>query len=123
MILVDTSVWVEHLRRGEPRLEERLLAAEVAGHPFVLGELALGYLKRRDEILELLGALPQVEIAEHDEVLAFITRRRLNGAGIGWVDAHLLAAAALAGIGLWTLDRRLATVAADLDLASRAAPR
>lgn len=120
MILVDTSVWVEHLRRGQPRLAELLDAAEVAGHPFVLGELALGHLRRRDEILELLAALPQVEPASHEEVLGFVEHRKLAASGIGWVDAHLLAAAALSGFRLWTLDRRLATAATRLELAPRA---
>lgn len=116
MILVDTSVWVEHLRHGEPRLARLLIDAEVAGHPFVLGELALGWLRRRDEILGLLAALPQVQLASHDEVLDFVERRRLFARGIGWIDAHLLSAAALSGIRVWTLDRRLAAVASELRL-------
>ena len=122
MILVDTSVWVEHLRHGQPRLAAHLVAAEVVGHPFVLGELALGHLRRRDEILGLLTALPQVEPVSHEEVLEFVARRDLVACGIGWVDVHLLAAAALSGARLWTLDRRLATVAARLELDARSAP-
>jgi len=118
VILVDTSVWVEHLNRGQPRLERLLVAAEVSAHPFVIGELALGHLRRRSEILELLAALPQAQLASHDEVLAFVERRHLVASGIGGVDAHLLSAAALSGVRLWTLDRRLATVAARLDLAA-----
>lgn len=120
MILVDTSVWVEHLRRGHPRLEELLVAAEVLGHRFVLGEISLGHLRRRGEILSLLAALPQAEVARHDEVLAFVDQHRLPASGIGWLDAHLLASATLAGARLWTLDRRLAGVAARLDLEARA---
>lgn len=118
MILVDTSVWVEHLRRGESRLDQLLLESAVAGHPFVVGELALGHLRPRREILDLLGALPQVQRASHDEVLAFVEHRHLVASGIGWVDAHLLSAAALSGVRLWTLDRRLARLAKRLDLAA-----
>jgi hypothetical protein len=119
LILVDTSVWVEHLRRGHSRLARLLVEDEVAGHPFVTGELALGSLSRRDEILGLLAALPQAPAASHDEVWAFMETRDLFGRGIGWVDAHLLTAAALSGARLWTLDRRLAKVASDLALAAR----
>ena len=97
MILVDTSVWVEHLRRGHPRLGKLLVAAEVLGHPFVLGEIALGHLRRRAEILGLFAALPQAEVARHDEVLAFVEQHHLPASGIGWVDAHLLASTALSG--------------------------
>lgn len=122
MILVDTSVWVEHLRRGHRRLGKLLVAAEVLGHPFVLGEIALGYLRRREEILGLFAALPQAEVARHDEVLAFVEQHRLPASGIGWVDAHLLASTALAGARLWTLDRRLLGVAARLDLEARVDP-
>ncbi len=119
MILVDTSVWVEHLRRGHPRLGKLLVEAEVLGHPFVLGEIALGHLRRRAEILGLFAALPQAEVAHHDEVLAFVEQHHLPASGIGWVDAHLLASAALSAARLWTLDRRLAGVAARLDLEAR----
>ncbi len=86
-------------------------------HPFVYGELALGQLRRRTVILGLLGDLPRVDVAAHEEVLDLVERRGLWGRGIGWVDAHLLAAAALAGAALWTFDRSLAGVAADLGLA------
>jgi predicted nucleic acid-binding protein len=119
MVLADTSVWVEHLRRGEPRLASLLRAGEVLCHPFVVGELACGNLRRRDEVLGLLGALPGVGKADDDEVLAFIKRHRLHGKGLGWVDAHLLAASALARQPLWTLDVRLARAAAGLGLAIR----
>jgi predicted nucleic acid-binding protein len=119
LILVDTSVWVEHLRRGHPRLGRLLVAAEVLGHPFVLGEIALGHLRRRAEILGLFAALPQAEVARNDEVLAFVEQHRLPASDIGWVDAHLLASTALAGARLWTLDRRLLGVAARLGLEAR----
>lgn len=117
MILVDTSVWVDHLRRGNPRLGKLLFDAEVFSHPFVIGELALGRLGRRQEILSLLRELPGAEPASHDEVLLFVDSHRLEGTGIGWVDAHLLCAAALLRARLWTLDRRLAATAARLGLA------
>ncbi|MFI5182599.1 MAG: type II toxin-antitoxin system VapC family toxin [Thermoanaerobaculia bacterium] len=118
MILVDTSVWVDHLRRRSPRLEAVLLDGEAASHPFVVGELALGRLIRRREILGLLSELPQATQATHEEVLALVERHALAGAGIGWIDAHLLAAAALSHATLWTLDRRLGSVAARLGLSA-----
>ena len=111
MTLADTSVWVEHLRSGCPELEELLLAGEVAVHPFVAGELALGHLQRRDEVLRLLDALPQTVQATHAEVLALVRERRLSGSGLGYVDVHLLASALLSGCPLLTRDRVLATQA------------
>ena len=114
MILVDTSVWVDHLRRGHPRLREALLEGQVVTHPFVIGELACGNLRQREEVLGLLRALPQVPVAEHTEVLQLVERRKLFGRGIGWIDAHLLAAALLSRCTLLTLDRQLASVAAEL---------
>ena len=105
-MLVDTSVWIDHLRRGNVRLASRLQNGEVESHPFVLGELACGNLQRRDEILSLLGSLPCVIEAEHDEVLSLVGSRQLNGHGLGWVDVHLLASAMLGHTTLWTLDKR-----------------
>lgn len=116
MILVDTSVWVEHLRHGESRLITLLEEMRVLTHPFVIGELALGKLERRSEILDLLGNLPSAEAATQTEVLTLIDQRKLTGSGICWVDAHLLAAALLGDASLWTLDRNLATVAKRLGL-------
>ena len=95
MILVDTSVWIEHLRSASVILSELLGDGEVLGHPFVLGELALGNLGRRGEILHMLRRLPQADSASHREVLQFVDREALFGRGIGYVDAHLLAAARL----------------------------
>ncbi|UCC83221.1 MAG: PIN domain-containing protein [Gemmatimonadota bacterium] len=115
-MLVDTSVWVDHLRRGHAALGRQLMEREVWCHPFVIGELACGSLEARSEVLSLLSALPQAPLAEHDEVLAFVESNRLAGRGIGCIDAHLLAAARLAGVGLWTLDRPLAAVARELGL-------
>jgi hypothetical protein len=116
MMLVDTSVWVDHLRRGNEMLASLLAGTEVHCHPFVVGELACGNLGRRSEILELLRNLPEAPVAEHVEVLEFVEAHRLMGSGIGWVDAHLLSSAALAGTSFWTLDRRLARIASRLGL-------
>jgi len=118
MILVDTSVWVDHLRAGAPALAVALEQGSVLMHPFVLGELACGNLKNRGEVLRLLGDLPASPLATDPEALDYIERRALMGRGIGYVDVHLLASVALAGAArLWTRDKRLAAVAADLKLA------
>ena len=111
MILVDTSVWVEHLRHGLPRLATLLQEGEVMIHPWVIGELACGNLHNRTQVLELLQGLPAATVASDAEVLLLIERDRLMGRGIGYVDAHLLAAARLSHCPLWTQDRRLAAVA------------
>ena len=112
MILVDTSVWIQHLRTGEPTLVELLDGSQVLSHPYVLGELALGRLSQREEILGLLSGLPRSAVATHDEVLAFVETHDLPGTGIGYVDAHLLAATLLTPGGrLWTADSRLAAAA------------
>ena len=118
MILVDTSVWVDHLRTGEPRLAASLTAGSVCIHPFVIGELACGNLRNRRAVLSLLAELPTVPTATDAEALGFIEHRTLMGRGIGYVDLHLLASAALSTTArLWTHDKRLATVAAELALA------
>ena len=114
MVLVDTSVWVAHLREADANLQSLLLAEEVVCHPFVIGELACGNLRNREEILELLQELPQAIVAEHAEVLSFIEARRLMGRGIGLVDVHLLASAVLGGLPIWTRDRRLREAATDI---------
>ncbi len=114
MILADTSVWVHHLRHGNARLGGLLSEGQVVCHPFVIGELACGNLKNRAEVLLLLGRLPGAVPATHDEVLTLLETRRLMGQGLGWIDAHLLGAAVLQGVGLWTLDRRLASAAGAL---------
>jgi predicted nucleic acid-binding protein len=115
-VLTDTSVWIEHLRRGSVMLTDHLTRGDVWSHPFVIGELACGRLTRRAEILHLLAALPQAPVLDHLEVLAFVDAQELAGRGIGWIDAHLLASARLARIPLWTLDRRLAAAARRLSL-------
>jgi predicted nucleic acid-binding protein len=117
MILVDTSVWIAHLRAGNRTLQSLLEGAEVLAHPFVVGELACGTLRNREEVLILLQALPEVQAAEHEEVMRVVERERLYGRGIGWIDAHLLASARLSGAVLWTLDRQLSKIASALDLA------
>ena len=118
MILVDTSVWIDHLRTGDTELATLLNNSQVLMHPFVLGELACGNLGNRDEVLSLLKDLPRAAVATDDEVLFFIEQYALMGRGIGYVDAHLLAAVALDGSArLSTRDKRLQTVAADLKLA------
>jgi len=118
MILVDTSVWVDHLRAGDEDLVYLLNHSQVLMHPFVLGELACGNLRNRNEVLALLKDLPQATVATDDEVLFFIERHALTGRGIGYVDAHVLAAVILRGATwLWTRDKRLRTVADSLELA------
>ncbi len=112
MILADTSVWIDHFRRAEPRLETLLLEGLVLMHPFVLGELALGSFANRAQVLGDLAALPMAAVAMEAEVMRFIETERLFGLGIGYVDAHLLAAVRLTpGVRLWTRDRRLGVVA------------
>ena len=118
MILVDTSVWVDHLRRREPGLVELLERSAVAMHPFVVGEIACGTLRDRSSILELLQDLPAAVVADPGEALHFIERHALHGKGIGYVDVHLLASVALTdGARIWTRDLRLARVAAALGCA------
>ena len=111
MILVDTSVWVAHLRKGRVGLAELLTKALVLVHPFVVGELACGSLRNRTRILSDLQALPSTVLATHQEVMELIENRKLWGLGIGWVDGHLLASALLSHCQLWTLDRKLAHAA------------
>lgn len=119
MILVDTSIWVDHVRTGDPQLIALLQDGQVLAHPWVTGELALGHLARRGEILGLLHNLPQATVATDLEVLALINNQHLFGLGMGYVDAHLLAATLLTtGSRLWTRDRRLAAIAAQRGLTS-----
>jgi predicted nucleic acid-binding protein len=119
MILVDTSVWIDHLRVGDERLKALLNKSQVLAHPFVIGELACGNLRQRPEILSLLMDLPQAPVASQEEVMFFIENNELFGRGIGFVDAHILAATALAGLSqLWTHDKRLQEAAFKLSLAT-----
>ena len=114
MILVDTSVWVDHLRNGNDTLADLLLKDEVACHPMVIGELACGNLKRRKEILALLHALPSTKRVSDEEILFFIEQHRLSGRGLGLVDIHLLASCAISHATLWTLDSQLQQAADDI---------
>ncbi len=113
-VLVDTSVWVDHLRRGNSELAGLLEEGGVLTHPHVMGELACGTLHRRGRILSLLQALPRAPEARFEEVLELVERHGLYGRGLGWIDVHLLAAARLAAVPLWTLDRRLHRASRDL---------
>ncbi len=119
MTLVDTSVWVDHLRTGHSGLASLLNDNLVLGHPWVTGELALGHLARRAEVIGLMGALPQATVATAEEVMVLVERHELYGLGIGYVDAQLLASTMLTGgTELWTTDRRLRAVAVRLGCAS-----
>ena len=117
MTLVDTSIWVDHLRRGNRRLAELLDEALVLSHPFVIGELVCGNLRNRREVLGLLSALPAAPVAEEGEVLRFVDAERLYGRGLGWIDVHLLASARLMACSLWSLDKPLVSAAESLRLA------
>lgn len=118
MILVDSSVWVDHLRRADARLGAILESGLAMVHPFVIGEIACGHLRLRNVLLEALSKLPAAPVASHAEALAFLEHHAPAGRGVGWLDVHLLASTALAGDArLWTRDRRLAAVAARLKLA------
>ena len=120
MILVDTSVWVDHLRRAEEMLTDLLDREQVLTHPFVIGELALGHLRQRDAVLEALQDLHQAMVARDEEVLRAIEHERLFGLGLGYVDVHLLASVRLTpDASLWTRDRRLLAAAERLSLAAR----
>ena len=118
MILVDTSVWVGHFRSSEKALAGLLDAGMVLTHPFVVGELALGDLRQRKIVLDALSGLPRAAVATDSEVLHFIDHHALFGRGVGYVDVHLLAGVRLtAGAALWTNDKRLRRIAAELGLA------
>jgi len=114
VILVDSSVWVDHFRRADHRLVRLLEAGEVLTHSLIIGELACGNLASRRTTLELLHALPRADEASADEVLAFIERGRLHGTGLGVVDVHVLASMLLSDVDLWTRDQCLAKAAARL---------
>lgn len=119
MILVDTSIWIDHLRASDERLTQLLEAGQVLAHPFVIGELALGNLRNRDAVLGALQDLPQAGVATEPEALRFIGENGLFGLGIGYIDAHLLAAVRLTpGALLWTRDKRLAAACVQLGLAA-----
>ena len=116
MVLVDTSVWISHLREAHTDLAGLLNDGKVASHPFIVGELACGNLNNRTLILALLKTLPMTPLVDHEEVLTFIENYNLMGKGLGYIDVHLLASAAIAGLPLWTLDKKLERVADTLRL-------
>ncbi len=116
-ILVDTSIWIDHLRRNNPDLRFLLNRGQVVIHPMVIGELACGNLPNRFDVLEQLEGLPQVSVATDVEVLFFIEQRQLMGRGIGYIDAHLLASAMFDRDALlWSRDRRLMSLATEMDI-------
>jgi predicted nucleic acid-binding protein len=116
MILVDTSVWIDHFRTANERLKSLLLDQQVLCHPFIVGELACGTLHRRGEIFANLSALPRSHLIEHEEVMSFLEAHRLYGQGIGWVDAHLLGSTVLTRCVIWTFDKPLRRAAAALNV-------
>lgn len=116
MVLVDTSVWVSHLRDGNAELSNLLNDGRVLCHPLIVGELACGNLKDRSVILSFLQLLPIGIEAEHHEVLLFIENNHLMGKGVGYIDIHLIASAVLSGVPFWTLDKKLAQVADTLNI-------
>lgn len=118
MILVDTSVWIDHFRAADQQLVALLSHNEVLSHPFVIGEIALGSIARRVDVLRYLSNLPSSTPATSDEVLIFIERHKLANTGLGYVDAHLLASVALTpGSALWARDKTLRATATRLGLA------
>lgn len=117
MVLVDTSIWINHFREDNLLLEKLLLDTEVVCHPFIIGELACGKLKNRKEILSLLQSLTMIRPIDLNEFLYFIEQNQLMGIGIGFVDVHLLASAKLSEIPLWTFDTKLKSVAMKLKVA------
>jgi predicted nucleic acid-binding protein len=120
LILVDTSIWVDHLRGNDVGLARLLGDRQVSTHPFVVGELAVGRLRNRDEILSMLSFLPIANAASHEEVLAFISNFSLAGQGLGYIDVHLLASVSLTlGTSLWSKDKRLIAAAERLALSIR----
>jgi predicted nucleic acid-binding protein len=107
MTLVDTSVWIDHLQKGNSQLEKLLNENNVLIHPFIIGEVSLGIIKNREEILGLLNELPLATVANHEEVLTFIEINELIGSGIGWIDAHLLASMRISNAYMLTTDKAM----------------
>ncbi|MFH1258374.1 MAG: PIN domain-containing protein [Elusimicrobiota bacterium] len=116
MILVDTSVWIDHFRNDNQELKKLLTDDEVICHPFIIGELACGNLKNRKEIIVLLQALSMVDTVENNEILLFIENHKLMGRGLGLIDVQLLSSALLNNVLLWTLDKKLKQEAMKLDI-------
>lgn len=116
MTLIDASVWIDHMRWAEPRLQRLMTGRQLLMHPYAIGEIILGSIANRTAVLTTLTFLPQAPVATHNEVLDLIDRERLHGIGIGYVDAHLLASARLADATLWTRDKPLSRAAARLSI-------
>lgn len=116
LVLVDTSIWINHLRTGNPKLKTLLNKTKVVCHPFIIGELACGNIKNRKEILSLLETLPASQVVHNEEFHYFLEHNKLMGKGIGFVDVHLLASATLSQIPIWTEDKNLKKVAKHLNL-------
>lgn len=118
--LIDSAIWIDHLRRVEPELVDALRARRALIHPFTIGEIAMGSIGDRAVVLRELALRPRPRVARDSEVLAMVEERRLHGSGIGWVDAHLLAATALTPETLlWTRDKRLSAAAERMGLAAK----
>lgn len=111
MVLVDTSIWIDHLCNNNDQLFELLNDGKVFCHPFIIGELACGNIKNRNEIIAALQALPQSSIIEHDEIMIFIERNQIMGKGLGYIDIAILASSLVTTIPLWTFDQKLNTIA------------
>ncbi len=117
MLLVDTSVWIDHFRKSNEQLEEVLNNGDIMCHPFIIGELACGNIKNRKEILSLMKELPMSYKASHDEIFELIERRKLMGRGLGFIDMHLIASAFLSNVCLWSFDKNLNKIAIELKIA------
>ena len=115
-ILVDTSVWIKHLRESDKNLIQLLEQGLVACHPFIIGELACGGIKNRHEIINRLNDLPSTDILDHYEIMEFIEYRKIMNKGIGYVDVHLLGSALVSEAPLWTLDKSLKKIANQLSI-------
>ena len=116
MVLVDTSIWIDHFQKSDSNLKKLLLAAEVVNHPYVIGELACGNLSNRLEILSLLESLPKTIIARQEEILEFINKNKLYGLGVGYIDIHLIASTLLDGLKIWSKDKSLISVAEQFNI-------
>ena len=115
-VLVDTSVWIKHLREGDKNLIQLLEQGLVACHPFIIGELACGGIKNRHEIISLLNDLPSTDVLDHYEIMEFIEYRQIMNKGIGYVDAHLVGSALVSETPLWTFDKALRKIAHQLSI-------
>jgi len=123
MILVDTSVWIDHLHHSDEHLEELLLSNQVCIHPFILGELSCGNVSNRNEVLSLLKTLKRIELALDEEVFILIDDRKLFGKGLGFIDIHLLASAMIHHVPIWTRDKSLLRIAGELGIDYRSSLR